>query len=73
MTNQEPGSRRGWRLFHCDACNRLYWRATRDALSVSGCVCCCGEDVRPRDFLLDDSLPVDNMLNLTAVPPDRVL
>jgi len=73
MADNTQDSRRGWRLFACRECGRVYWAATRDRLSPSNDVCRCGGCVLPLDSEPDELLEVDAFGNLVGIVPDRIL
>lgn len=65
--------RAGWRLFACEECGRIVWKATRDRFSPSSESCKCGEIVYPLDEKPDENLKVDKFCNLIEYPEDAEL
>lgn len=59
--------RQGWRWFKCEYCGIVWRETTRDALSPSVESCPgCNADCRPEKYMVDETIEVDEMRNLTA-------
>lgn len=57
-------TRQGWRLFTCDECDRLWSETSRDAASLSGEGCTCGNWCVPIAHKIDETVQVNEYGNL---------